>query len=108
MKIIPEQLMNNRDVLRKQNLDKKGAQPESAAKSAACDKITIEARQSEGLSDAQFIAQLKKGILSDIQAGASERKLDDLRQQIALGEYDVNASDVAKRIMNVGPEANYE
>lgn len=109
MKIIPEQLLNsNRDVLRKQDAGKKGSLPETAAKLSACDKITIEAKQGGDVSDAQFIAQLKKNILSDIQAGAPEHKLEDLKKQIALDEYDINIPELIKKLMNAGPEVNYE
>lgn len=108
MKIIPEQIINNRDLLRKQDAGKKSAQPETAVKASACDTLTIDATRSAGISDAQFISQLKKGIMSDIQAGAPEHKLDSLKQQIALDEYDVNIPEIVKKLMNVSPEVNYE
>lgn len=109
MKIIPEQILNNnRDVLRKQDAGKPGVKPEVAVKSSACDTITIEAKQDADVTDAQFIAQLKKSILSDIQAGAPEHKLDSLKRQIALNEYDVNIPEIIKKIMSAGPEVNYD
>jgi len=109
MKIIPEQIINNnRDVLKKQDVAKKSMQPETAAKASACDTITIEAKQAAEITDAQFIAQLKKMVLADIQAGTPEYKLEGLKQQIALDEYDVNIPDIVKKLMNVSSEVGHE
>ena len=113
MKIIPESAIKmNRDVLKKQNQGKEGqaapTAPEASAKPSACDKLTIESSQNTALSDAEFIAQLKKNILSEMQAGASERKLNDLKQQIALDEYDINVPEVVRKIMLDSPEVSYE
>ena len=109
MKIIPESVIKiNKDVLKKQNQGKDTASFESAPKASASDKITIASNQVPALTDAEFIAQLKKNILSEIQAGAPEHKLADLKQQIALDEYDVNIPDIIKKIMLDSTEANYE
>jgi len=109
MKIVPENIIKvNRDVSKKQNHSKDTAASESAAKLPAGDKITIGSNQAPALSDAEFIAQLKKNILSEIQAGAPEHKLADLKQQIALDEYDVNIPDIVKKIMLDSNEGSYE
>ena len=109
MKIIPENIIKtNKDIVRKPFPDKDAAAPEAAEKSSGRDKITIASNQSGEITDAQFIAQLKKSIISDIQAGAPEHKLNDLKQQIALDEYDVNISDIIRKIMHDNPEGGYE
>jgi len=100
MKIIPENILNsNRNIARKQDSGDKKSAVETAFKSSDYDKITIGANQKNDLSDAQFIAQLKKGILAEIQAGAPEYKLEDLKQQIALDKYDVNVPDIARKML---------
>lgn len=109
MKIIPENAaLNSRNITRRANPDENKATPGSASKPAGCDKITIASSQNAGISDAQFVSQLKRGILSDIQAGAPEYKLDDLRQQIALGEYDVNIPDIIRKMLLDSQEAPHE
>ena len=111
MKIIPENVIKiNRDIAKKQSLNKNKDASEAASdpalRSSACDKITIESSQGPALSDAELIAQLKKNILSDIQAGTPEHKLNDLKQQIALDEYDVNIPDIIRKLML--DEGSYE
>lgn len=109
MKIVPENIINsNRNIANKQNANESKQAPEASAKSSDYDKLTIASSDKGGVPDAQFIAQLKKGILSEIQAGAPEHKLDGLKRQIALGEYDVNVPDVVRKIMQDNPEASYE
>ena len=109
MKIIPESIIKvNRDISKKQNFSKDTSASESTAKASAVDKITIEQSPGAALSDAEFIAQLKKNILSEIKAGAPEHKLGDLKQQIALDEYDVNIPDIVRKLMLDSHEASYE
>jgi hypothetical protein len=110
MKVIPESVIKlNRDILKKQNHSSKDMKAfESPVKASACDKLTIESNQNPALSDDQLIALLKKNIMSEIQAGAPERKLDDLRQQIALDEYDVNVPDIVRKMMLDSYEVSYE
>jgi len=108
MKIIPENIIStNRDIVRKP-VQGKDAQAAGTAGKPSCDTITIAANQNTEVTDAQFIAQLKKMILTDIQAGAPEHKLNDLKQQIALDQYDVNIPDVVRKIMSDGAEVSYE
>ena len=100
MKIIPENLINNnRSLLKKQKHDEAKPASEHVSKSSDFDKITIGATQKTGIPDEQFVSQLKKSIIAEIQAGAPEYKLDDLKQQIALDEYDVNVPDIARKIL---------
>ena len=109
MKIVPENIINsNRNIAKKQNVSENRQSPEAAGKASDFDKITIASNEKTGIPDAQFIAQLKKSIMSEIQAGAPEHKLDGLKRQIALDEYDINVPDVVRRIMLDSPEASYE
>jgi len=109
MKIIPGNMFNTgRDVMRKQSQSEAAAPKDAAAKTAGRDKIIIESTQNPGLSDAQLIAQLKKSILSEIQAGAPEYKLTDLKQQVALDKYDINISEIIRKLLLDNPEVNYE
>ena len=108
MKIIPDGILNGREIARKQNHGKNAAPSGPVAKPAACDRITIESNQNDRMSDAQLITQLKKSIMSEIQAGAPEYKLADLKQQIAMNKYDVNISDIIRKLLLDSPEVNYE
>jgi len=108
MKIIPDSIISgNRNIAKKQSHDDNRPASGTVSKSSDYDKITIGAVQKDGIPDAQFIAQLKKSILADIQAGAPEYKLDDLKQQIALDKYDINVPDVIRKIL-LDNEANHE
>ena len=109
MKIIPENLINsNRNIAKKQQSEEPKPASDGISKPSDFDKMTIGTTQKTGIPDEQFILQLKKSILSEIQAGAPEYKLEDLKQQIALGEYDTNVSDVIRKLTLDNPEANYE
>jgi len=109
MKIIPENMLNaNKEILRKPAQSKEAPVSGAAAKPSGYDTITIAANPNTGVTDEQYIAQLKKNILSDINSGATAHKLTDLRQQIALGDYDVNVPDIVRKIMQDNPEASYE
>jgi anti-sigma28 factor (negative regulator of flagellin synthesis) len=61
------------------------------------DRITIDANQT--LSDEQFIKQLSKKISDEVKAGASQAELEDLKRQIALGEYDIDVDDIVSKIL---------
>ena len=109
MKIIPENIINsNRSIANKQNASENKQASGVSGKPSDYDKLTIASSEKTGVPDAQFIAQLKKSIMSEIQAGAPERKLDALKRQIALDEYDINIPDVVRKIMLDAPEAIYE
>ena len=109
MKIVPENIINsNRNIVNKKNSNENKPVSETAEKSSDYDKLTIASNEKAGLPDAQFIAQLRKGVMSEIQAGAPEHKLDGLRRQIALDEYDINIPDIVRKLIQDSPEANYE
>ncbi|MCL1809362.1 MAG: hypothetical protein FWG42_06340 [Clostridiales bacterium] len=109
MKIVPENIVSgNRNIARKQNPNENRGLQEAAAKPEGRDKITIAPSRGSDIPDAQFIAQLRKNIVSEIMAGAPEYKLDDLRQQAALGEYDVNIPDIIRKMLLDSHEVNHE
>ena len=106
MKIIPENIVNNnKNIARKQSPEENKTAPEPGLKASGQDKITIEANQNAEMTDSQFISQLKRSILSEIQAGAPEHKLDDLKKQIALNEYDINIPDIIRKMLLDSQEA---
>ena len=111
MKIIPPGITRNPDVSNLYDAKKKRAEsgdaPKEGGKAVDRDKMTIGADSSPVLSDAQLIASLKKSIMADIQAGASQQKIANLKQQVALNEYDINPADIARRML-LDNEANYD
>ena len=80
----------------------RGAMPKAAGtaeyKNSVQDTITIRSGGAPASSDSQFIQMVKKHLLSEIGAGASEYKLNDLRCQVALGQYDVNISEIVRKM----------
>ena len=109
MKIIPENIINNiRNITRKQNPVENQSRAEAALKTAGRDEIIIAANLNTEISDEQFIAQLKKSVLSEIQTGASEYTLESLKQQIALNEYDINTPDIIRKMLLDKYEVSYE
>ncbi len=71
----------------------------SEQKSTEFDQITISQTPVSQKSDEQFITFLKNQLLSEVKAGASQYKLADLSQQTALGQYDNNSADIARKIL---------
>lgn len=108
MKIVPENLINNRNIVKKQKPEEPKSASDTVSKSSDFDKITIGTAEKTGIPDEQFVSQLKKSILSEIQAGAPDYKLEDLKQQIALNEYDINVPDITKKIMLDSSETSHE
>ena len=62
------------------------------------DSIELSAAQPEKTT-AQLIDTLKAQILQDVKAGIDTHRLDDLRREIASGDYDINPSDIVSRII---------
>ena len=61
------------------------------------DTITIST--GEHKTDMKFIEALKTQILNEVKAGAGIHKLNDLRNQVAAGEYDINPVDIVRKMM---------
>ncbi len=68
------------------------------------DSISISQTEKPIMDDSQFMSSLKAQISAEVQRGSSEYKLSDLSRQIALGEYDINPAEVARKIMAGGGE----
>lgn len=62
------------------------------------DSIEISAAHPERTT-AQLVETLKTQILADVKAGMDTHKLDQLKREIASGEYDVNPSDIVSKII---------
>ncbi|QAT42017.1 flagellar biosynthesis anti-sigma factor FlgM [Aminipila luticellarii] len=62
------------------------------------DSITISASK-EQVAEAQFVDTLRSRISAEVKAGVSDEKLESLKEQIAKGEYELNANEIAKKIL---------
>lgn len=51
------------------------------------------------MSDDEFVSRLSSDISNEVKAGKSESYLNSIKQQIALGDYDINADDIAGKIL---------
>ena len=60
---------------------------------------SIQIASGKSMSDDEFIQSLSANLSNQVKAGHSALDLNDIKQQIALGEYDINASDIAKKIL---------
>lgn len=71
----------------------------STRKNANYDQLTIHQTTNPIANDEQFISVLKDQLSSEVKMGASQYKLDDLRRQVALNQYDLNPADIARKIL---------
>lgn len=71
----------------------------SALGAVKIDRISIENKE---ISDADFIKGLSESISAEVKAGKPQNVLNDIKRQIALGEYDINADDIASKILGEG------
>lgn len=63
------------------------------------DNIIISSLNSNEDSTDTVINDLKNKIMSDIKSPAPQNKINDLKSQIALGEYQINTHDIVKKIL---------
>lgn len=68
------------------------------------DTITIGSPSVSDLPANEFAAILKNQIANEVKAGTSSYKLNEIKTQIALGEYDINAVDIVRKMMVDGVE----
>ena len=61
------------------------------------DSIQIGARKT--MSDDEFVKSLGAKLSNEVRAGNSMSDINSVKQQIALGEYDINPSEIAKKIL---------
>ncbi|MGN1349852.1 MAG: flagellar biosynthesis anti-sigma factor FlgM [Anaerovoracaceae bacterium] len=64
-------------------------------------KITdrIEISSEKNMSDEELIRRLGKIISSEVREGHSAADISNVKQQLALGEYDINPAEIAKKIL---------
>lgn len=67
-------------------------------KTESQDSLTIRGASDE-LSASRFVDILKQKISSEVNAGASPEKLNTLKRQIAFGEYDINSTDIIRKMI---------
>jgi anti-sigma28 factor (negative regulator of flagellin synthesis) len=72
-------------------------QTASKNQSQSVDTITISA--SKDTVENQFISALKNQISSEIKAGTPSQELGTISEQVAKGEYEINANEIAKKIL---------
>ncbi len=70
---------------------------QSTLSNTRTDSISIGGNGS--MNDDQFISRLSSDISNEVKAGKSESYLNSIKQQIALGDYDINADDIAGKIL---------
>lgn len=63
------------------------------------DDIIIHYNNASDTNSDAFINDIKNKIMADVKSPAASYKLNDLKSQIALGEYQINISDIAKKIL---------
>ncbi|WP_027400144.1 hypothetical protein [Anaerovorax odorimutans] len=85
---------NNGEHIKSKAIEKKETEQKQSY-----DKITIGNTSVCDLPKNQFVSVLKNHIMTEVKTGASSYKLNDLSNQIALGEYDTNINSVVKRMM---------
>ena len=66
---------------------------------ARMDRVSIGNKE---MSDDDFIRELAGSISAEVKAGKPQNVLNDIKMQIALGEYDINADDIASKILGEG------
>ncbi|MFV0515936.1 MAG: hypothetical protein ACK5MV_00895 [Aminipila sp.] len=62
------------------------------------DSITISASRDQ-IADAQFLSSLRGKISSEVKAEHSSEELNTLSEQISKGEYEIGATDIAKKLL---------
>lgn len=72
--------------------------PSNQIKSAKnFDDIIIHANQNA--DEDVFSRDLKNKIFSEVKSSISDYKLNDIKSQIALGEYQINSDEIVKRML---------
>lgn len=83
----------------KENQNLMDCVPQAAAKSSGFDQITISRSADVKLSDDQFANMLSKQLSNEVKAGTSSYELNDLQRQVALEQYDINPTDIVRKMM---------
>lgn len=69
----------------------------ASEKKSVFDELTVSARENRSPSDT--IESVKKQAYADIISGTSVSDLDDIKLQIARGNYEANAAQIANKIL---------
>lgn len=73
-------------------------------KAQSVDTITISSASKDSVGDSQFITALKNQISSEVKAGVSPQELNSISDQVSKGEYEINANEIAKKILLAGSD----
>lgn len=76
------------------------SEAQTSAKASGFDQILINRTADAKLSDDQFVGMLTKQLSSEVKSGTSPYVLEDLQRQVALNQYDVNVSDIARKLIS--------
>lgn len=69
----------------------------NAESTGAKDSVAISS--GKNISDDEFVAALGRKISADVRSGSSLSDMRNIKEQIALGTYDININDIAKKIL---------
>jgi anti-sigma28 factor (negative regulator of flagellin synthesis) len=95
-------IMAAKNVAKPDNAAKTEKKTDKAGFADALSKVmsdSIQINSNQNLSDEQFIRQLSKKISDEVKAGTSQAKLDEIKRQIALGEYEIDVDDIVGKIL---------
>lgn len=67
--------------------------------SQSMDSITISHASKDKIAESRFIDSMRMKISSEITAETPAAELDSLAEQISRGEYEIDASNVAKKML---------
>ena len=107
MKIIPNKLTEIQAKKLEQE-NKKTEKKQSGRSGESMDRITISAEgihsaegvhSEDAVPDARFLEKLMNQLMKDIEKKTEQSKLDELKLQVAAGEYDINPTDIVNRMM---------
>ncbi|MBN7773737.1 flagellar biosynthesis anti-sigma factor FlgM [Clostridium aminobutyricum] len=68
-------------------------------KAQSVDTITISNASKDTIAENQFINTLRNQISSEVKASISPQELNSISDQVAKGEYEINANEIAKKIL---------
>lgn len=63
-------------------------------------KDSVAISSGRNMNDDEFIASLSRKISADVRSGSSLNDMRNIKEQIALGTYDINVNDIAKKILS--------
>ena len=94
--------INRLNAENKHNNENKISETNEAAATSFGSALGAVKIENKEISDADFIKGLSESISAEVKAGKPQNVLNDIKRQIALGEYDINADDIASKILGEG------